>query len=35
MKNWMLIVVLVVVATALGAQDAQKPKGIFSTLKVG
>ena len=35
MKNWMWIVVLVAVATALGAQNAKKPKGVFSMLKVG
>ncbi len=35
MKNWMWLVVVVAVATALGAQDAKKPKGLFSTLKVG
>jgi hypothetical protein len=35
MKNWIWIVVLVAVATALGAQDAKKPKGMFSMLKVG
>jgi len=35
MKNWIWIVVLIAVATALGAQNAQKPKGVFSMLKVG
>jgi hypothetical protein len=35
MKNWMWIVVLVVVATALDAQNAPKPKGVFAMLKVG
>ena len=35
MKNWMWILVVVAVATALGAQDAKKPKGVFSMLKVG
>jgi hypothetical protein len=35
MKNWMWIVALVAIATALGAQNAPKPKGIFSMLRVG
>jgi len=35
MKNWIWIVVVVAVTTAIGAQDAKKPKGIFSMLKVG
>ena len=35
MKNWIWIVVLIAVATALGAQNAQKPKGVFSMLNVG
>ena len=35
MKNWIWIVVLVAVATALGADKAKKPKGVFSMLKVG
>ena len=35
MKNWIWIVVVIVVATALGAQDAKKPKGVFSMLEVG
>ena len=34
MKIWIWIVVLVAVATALDAQDAQKSNGIFSMLKV-
>ena len=35
MKNWIWIVVVVAVATALGAQNAKKPQGVFSMLKVG
>jgi len=35
MKNWIWIVVVIVVATALGADNAKKPKGVFSMLKVG
>ena len=35
MKNWMWIVAVLAVATALGAQDGKNPKGVFSMLKVG
>lgn len=35
MKNWMWILVVVAISTALGAQNAKKPKGVFSMLKVG
>jgi len=35
MKNWIWIIVLVALVTSLGAQDAEKPKGVFSMLKVG
>ena len=35
MKNWIWNVVVITVATALGPQDAQKPNGVFSMLKVG
>ncbi|MEO2036970.1 MAG: hypothetical protein ABGZ35_33265 [Planctomycetaceae bacterium] len=35
MKNWMWIVVLIAVATALGAQSAKNPKGVFSMIKLG
>jgi len=35
MKNWMHVFVLIAVAMALGAQDAQEPKNAFSMLKVG
>lgn len=34
-KNWMWIVGVAAVASALGAQNAQKPKGVFSMLEVG
>ena len=36
MKNWIWIVLLlVVVASAFGAEEEKKPSGIFSELKVG
>ena len=35
MKNWIWIVVVVAVVTALGAQDAKRPKSVFSMLKAG
>ena len=35
MKNWILIVGLITVGTALGAQDVEKPRSMFSMLKVG
>jgi len=35
MRNWIWLVVVLAVATALGAQNAGKPKGVFSMLKVG
>jgi hypothetical protein len=35
MKNWIGIVVLVAVVASLGAQNAKKPRNVFSTLKVG
>ena len=34
-NDWIWIVVVVAVATALGAQNAKKSKGVFSMLKVG
>lgn len=36
MRNWIgLVVIVALVAAALGADEARKPKGVFSALKVG
>ena len=35
MKKWMWLVVVLVVAAALGAQEVEKPKGVFASLKIG
>ena len=35
MRNWIWIVVVLAVVTALGAKNVKKPGGVFSMLKVG
>jgi len=35
MKNWLWIAVVLAVVAALGAQEVERPKGVFNSLKVG
>jgi hypothetical protein len=36
MRNWIgLVVIVALVAAAIGADESRKPKGVFSALKVG